>query len=95
MKLITSDTYTHRTYYMGMVDEQNQVNFYDGKLRVVDCRRARKYCKFAAQQYLRLRRRARRAVELHEVLLPQAARLEGLRRRPGHAASTPSPRWRG
>jgi F420-non-reducing hydrogenase large subunit len=34
--LITSDAYTHRTYYMGLVDEQNKVNFYDGHLRVVD-----------------------------------------------------------
>jgi F420-non-reducing hydrogenase large subunit len=34
--LITSNTYTHRTYYMGLVDGQNRVNFYDGFLRVVD-----------------------------------------------------------
>ena len=33
--LIRSDMFTHRTYYMGMVDEQNQVTFYDGMLRVV------------------------------------------------------------
>jgi F420-non-reducing hydrogenase large subunit len=33
--LIQSDLFTHRTYYMGMVDEQNRVNFYDGALRVV------------------------------------------------------------
>jgi F420-non-reducing hydrogenase large subunit len=33
--MITSEAYTHRTYYMGLVDEQNRVNFYDGKLRVV------------------------------------------------------------
>jgi len=33
--LITSDMYTHRTYYMGMVDNSNKVNFYDGDLRVV------------------------------------------------------------
>jgi F420-non-reducing hydrogenase large subunit len=33
--LILSDTYKHRTYYMGQVDENNKVNFYDGKLRVV------------------------------------------------------------
>ncbi len=34
--LILSDAYTHRTYYMGTVDEKNQVNFYDGMIRVVD-----------------------------------------------------------
>ena len=33
--LIKSDTFTHETYYMGMVDENNKVNFYDGKIRVV------------------------------------------------------------
>ena len=34
--LILSDTYTLKTYYMGTVDEKNRVNFYDGKIRVVD-----------------------------------------------------------
>jgi len=33
--LILSDNYTHRTHYMGMVDEKNRVNFYEGQLRVV------------------------------------------------------------
>ncbi|MCS7011552.1 MAG: Ni/Fe hydrogenase subunit alpha, partial [Anaerolineales bacterium] len=33
--LILGDIYTHRTYYMGTVDENNHVNFYDGKVRVV------------------------------------------------------------
>jgi F420-non-reducing hydrogenase large subunit len=32
---ITSEAYTQRTYYMGLVDEQNRVEFYDGMLRVV------------------------------------------------------------
>ena len=34
--LILSDAYTERTYYMGTVDDQNRVNFYDGMIRVVD-----------------------------------------------------------
>ncbi|GBC95953.1 NAD-reducing hydrogenase HoxS subunit beta [bacterium HR16] len=51
MDLITSDTYTHRTYYMGLVDEQNRVNFYDGKIRVVSPE-GKEYAKFTAQQYL-------------------------------------------
>ena len=34
--LILSEAYSHRTYSMGLVDEKNQPNFYDGKLRVVD-----------------------------------------------------------
>jgi len=35
VKLITSDDYTHRTYYLGLVDDANRVNFYDGQMRVV------------------------------------------------------------
>ncbi|NLI01132.1 MAG: Ni/Fe hydrogenase subunit alpha [Chthonomonadales bacterium] len=35
VKLITSDDYTHRTHYMGLVDDSNRVNFYDGMIRVV------------------------------------------------------------
>ena len=50
VKLITSDTYTHKTYYMGMVDENNRVNFYDGKIRVVDPS-GKEYAKFPAQKY--------------------------------------------
>lgn len=34
--LILGDVYTHRTHYIGLVDEQNRVNFYDGKVSVVD-----------------------------------------------------------
>jgi F420-non-reducing hydrogenase large subunit len=33
--LILGDIYTHRTYNIGMVDEHNHVNFYDGKISVV------------------------------------------------------------
>lgn len=33
--LILSDMFAHQTYYMGLVDENNHVNFYDGKVRVV------------------------------------------------------------
>ena len=49
--LITSDAYTHKTYYMGLVDEQNRVNFYSGKLRVVDPE-GREFAKFREQDYL-------------------------------------------
>ncbi len=34
--LILSDTYAHRTYNMGLVDENNKVTFYDGRVRVTD-----------------------------------------------------------
>jgi F420-non-reducing hydrogenase large subunit len=50
VKMIVSDAFTHKTCYMGMVDDQNKVNFYDGKIRVVDCD-GKEVCKFTAQQY--------------------------------------------
>jgi len=50
VKMITSDAFTHRTCYMGMVDAENKVNFYDGQLRVVDCD-GKEVCKFAPSQY--------------------------------------------
>jgi len=49
--MITSEAFTHRTYYMGMVDAQNKVNFYDGKLRVVDPA-GKEFAKFAPREYL-------------------------------------------
>lgn len=48
--LIKSDPFTHRTYYMGMVDAQNKVNFYDGLIRVVDAN-GKEYAKFPASAY--------------------------------------------
>ena len=51
VRMITSDTYTHKTYYMGLVDENNKINFYDGKVRVVDPN-GKEFVKFAPQQYL-------------------------------------------
>jgi len=50
-KMITSEAYTHRTYYMGMVDENNKVNFYDGKMRVVDPN-GKEFVKFEIKDYL-------------------------------------------
>ena len=34
--MVLGDAYTHHTYYIGTVDENNKVNFYDGKVSVVD-----------------------------------------------------------
>jgi len=48
--LILGDVYTHRTYYMGMVDENNKVNFYDGKVRVVDPN-GQEFIKYAPKDY--------------------------------------------
>ncbi len=50
VNLILSDAFTHKTYYMGMVDEQNRVNFYDGKLRIV-APDGKEYAKFAPSEY--------------------------------------------
>lgn len=36
LDLILSDGYTHRNHYMGLVDSNDQVNFYRGSIRVVD-----------------------------------------------------------
>lgn len=52
VETITSDTYTHKTYYMGLVDDQNRVNFYDGQLRVVDPN-GKEFLKFKVQEYLK------------------------------------------
>lgn len=49
--LILSDTYTQRIYSMGLVDENNKVNFYDGKVRVVDPE-GKEFCKYAPSDYM-------------------------------------------
>jgi F420-non-reducing hydrogenase large subunit len=51
VRLITSDAYTHRTYYMGLVDANNRVNFYDGMVRVVTPE-GKEYAKFPTRRYL-------------------------------------------
>ncbi len=48
---ITSDAYTHRTYYMGLMDDRNRVNFYEGQIRVVDPN-GKELDKFPVQRYL-------------------------------------------
>jgi F420-non-reducing hydrogenase large subunit len=49
--MIVSDVYTHHTYYMGLVDEKNRVNFYDGKVRVVDPD-GKEFAKYSPREYL-------------------------------------------
>jgi F420-non-reducing hydrogenase large subunit len=49
--LILGDVYTHQTYYMGMVDANNKVNFYDGKVRVVGPD-GKEFVKYAPSEYL-------------------------------------------
>ncbi|MFA5139884.1 MAG: Ni/Fe hydrogenase subunit alpha [Elusimicrobiota bacterium] len=50
--LVLSDGYTHKTYYMGMVDKDNKVNFYDGDLRVV-APDGKEFRKFKPAEYLK------------------------------------------
>jgi len=50
-ELITGDIYTMKSYYMGLVDDNNRVNFYDGKIRVVD-EEGKEVAKFEAADYL-------------------------------------------
>ncbi len=50
-KWLKSDVFSHRTYYMGLVDDNNKVNFYDGKVRIVDPD-GKKFAKFEASDYL-------------------------------------------
>jgi len=50
VELILSDAYSLNPYSMGMVDENNHVNFYDGKMRVTDPT-GKEFVKFAASEY--------------------------------------------
>jgi len=50
-EMILSDTFTTPMYYMGLVDENNHVNFYDGKVRVVDPEGS-EFVKYSPEEYL-------------------------------------------
>lgn len=49
--LIVGDIYKHSTYYMGLVDDNNKVSFYDGLIRVVDPD-GKEFAKFKVKDYL-------------------------------------------
>jgi len=49
--MILSDAYAHQTYYMGTVDENNKINFYDGIIRVVNPQ-GDEFTKFKPEEYL-------------------------------------------
>lgn len=51
VKLITQGPYSLQLHSMGLVDEDNRVNFYDGKVRVVDTQGDELY-KYAPHEYL-------------------------------------------
>ena len=49
--LILNGPYSLRIHSMGLVDSQNKVNFYDGKVRVVDTE-GKELCKYAPNEYI-------------------------------------------
>ncbi|OGD28731.1 MAG: F420-nonreducing hydrogenase [Candidatus Aminicenantes bacterium RBG_13_63_10] len=51
VEVVTGEAYRIKTYYMGMVNARNQVEFYDGPLRVVDPE-GREIAKFHPADYL-------------------------------------------
>ncbi|HID25917.1 MAG TPA: Ni/Fe hydrogenase subunit alpha, partial [Thermoplasmata archaeon] len=50
VELILSDPYQLSTYNMGLVDKNNKVNFYDGKIRVTD-QKGEEFVKFGVKDY--------------------------------------------
>jgi F420-non-reducing hydrogenase large subunit len=49
--LVTGDIYYHKTYYMGMVDKNDKVTFYEGEVKVVDPD-GKEFCRFNEDNYL-------------------------------------------
>ena len=49
--IILGDVYTMQSYYMGVVDAGNKVNFYEGDIRVVDPK-GKEFARFAPADYL-------------------------------------------
>lgn len=48
--IILNGPYSLKLYSMGLVDENNKVNFYDGKVRVVD-QEGKEHCKYSPDEY--------------------------------------------
>jgi F420-non-reducing hydrogenase large subunit len=51
LDLVVGDIYTHHTHYIGTVDVQNKVNFYDGRVSVVDPE-GKRLGTYAASEYM-------------------------------------------
>ena len=49
--VVVGEAYKMLTYYMGLVDENNKVNFYDGDVRVVDTA-GKEFAQFKPREYL-------------------------------------------
>jgi F420-non-reducing hydrogenase large subunit len=50
-EMLKADAFQSRTYYMGLVNEKNQPDMYDGKIRIVDAE-GRQVTEFRPQEYL-------------------------------------------
>lgn len=48
---LNSDIFSSKTYYMGIVDSEGKVNFYDGKIRIIDPS-GNEFTSFYAKDYL-------------------------------------------
>jgi len=76
LDLITGDIYTMKSYYMGMVDSNNKVNFYEGDIRVVDPE-GKEFAKFKPADYLDYIAEHTEALVLSQVPFPEKDWLEG------------------
>ncbi len=51
ISLLDQECMKSKTYYMGMVDESDRVNFYDGIIKVIDSK-GKEFCRFSPNEYL-------------------------------------------
>jgi F420-non-reducing hydrogenase large subunit len=49
--VVNKDLYYHETYYMGMVNAKNEMNFYDGEVRIIDPA-GKEFGRFGPESYL-------------------------------------------
>ena len=49
--VVNKDLFYHETYYMGMVDKNNTLNFYDGQIRIIDPT-GKEFGRFGPENYL-------------------------------------------
>lgn len=49
--VLNKDLYYHETYYMGLVNKKNELNFYDGEVRIVDPK-GKEFGRFGPREYV-------------------------------------------
>lgn len=52
LELIKGDTFIHKTYYMGLVNPDDKVDFYDGQIKIVDPE-GKEFARFPCSDYLK------------------------------------------